>query len=227
MYYPIYVLDDGTLTTIETTSYKEIILPNKVNGEDGRWLWKPEKFEIDNKKFIHYEGGKLQRKVYYDPDKDNNIYQVEKAWLDQFTNASGTKRFNELFEPIKGIFSNPKPVELIKHLIKLIHDGKDEDILILDFFAGSGTTGDAVIQLNAEDYGNRKFILVQIPELIDPKKNKVAYDFVKDELKVEPTIFEITKERLIRAAKKNKNEIIDKKITEKENEIKEINGKLD
>lgn len=227
MYYPIYVLDDGTLTTKETTSYKEIILPNKVNGEDGRWLWKPDKFEIDNKKFIHYEGGKLQRKVYYDPDKDNNIYQVEKAWLDQFTNASGTKRFNELFEPKKGIFSNPKPVELIKHLIKLIHNGEDEDILILDFFAGSGTTGDAVTQLNADDYGNRKFILVQIPEQIDQKKNKAAFDFVKDELKAEPTIFEITKERLIRAAKDNKNEIIVKKIAEKENEIKELNGKLD
>jgi len=83
------------------------------------------------------------------------------------------------------------------------------------------------MQLNAEDGGNRNFILVQITEAIDSKKNKVAYDFVKDELKAEPTIFEITKERLIRAAKKNKNEIIVKKITEKENEIKELNGKLD
>ena len=58
------------------------------------------------------------------------------------------------------------------------------------------------MQLNAEDGGNRKFILVQLPEQIDSKKNKAAYDFVKDELKAEPTIFEITKERLLRAAKK-------------------------
>lgn len=227
MYYPIYVLNDGTLTTKETTPSKEIILPNKVRGEDGRWLWKPEKFEKDNKKFIHYEGGKLQRKVYYDPKKDNNIYQVEKAWLDQFTNASGTKYFNDLFEPHKAIFSNPKPVELIKHLINLIHNEDDEDILVLDFFAGSGTTGDAVTQLNAEDCGSRKYILVQIPEPIDKKKNKAAYDFVKEELKAEPTIFEITKERLVRAAKRTKKEIIVKKIAEKESEIKGLNGELD
>ena len=227
MYYPIYVLDDGTLTTAEPTSYKEVILPNKVNGEDGRWLWKPDKFEKDNKQFINYEGGKLQRKVYFDPEKDNNIYQVEKAWLDQFTNASGTKSFNQLFEPLKGIFSNPKPVELIKHLFNLINnDNEDDDILILDFFAGSGTTGEAVMQLNSEELKNKRFLLVQIPEPIDPKKNKVAFDFVKDELKAEPTIFEITKERLIRASKKNK-EIISTKFTEKGIEIKALEGKLD
>lgn len=97
----------------------------------------------------------------------------------------------------------------------------------MDFFAGSGTTGDAVMQLNAEDGGNRKYILVQLPEPIDPKKNKAAYDFVKNELKVEPTIFEITKERLIRAAKKIKTETIDKKIAEKQKEINELQGKLD
>ena len=72
----------------------------------------------------------------------------------------------------------------------------------MDFFAGSGTTAHSVMQLNKEDGGNRKFILVQLPELIDAKKSKVAYDFVKDELGVTPpTIFEITKERIIRAAK--------------------------
>ena len=225
MYYPIYVLDDDTLTTIKPEIYKEEILPNKVKGEDGRWLWLPTKFEKD-KKFIHYDGSKLQRKIYYDPEKDNTIYQVEKAWLDQFTNASGTKSFNELFEPHKGIFSNPKPTDLIKHLINLINVGDNESIIILDFFAGSGTTGDAVMQLNEEDCGFRNYILVQIPEDIDPKKNKVAYDFVKDELKAEPTIFEITKERLNRAAKKTRNKII-AKINDKENEIQVLEGKLD
>jgi adenine-specific DNA-methyltransferase len=68
------------------------------------------------------------------------------------------------------------------------------------------------MQLNAEDRangkeGNRKYILVQLPEPIDPKKNKTAYDFVKNELGIaEPTIFEITKERLIRAGKKIQSE---------------------
>jgi adenine-specific DNA-methyltransferase len=93
-------------------------------------------------------------------------------------------------------------------LKKLIQISTDSSSLVLDFFAGSGTTGDAVMQLNTDDRasgkeGNRKYILVQLPELIDEKRSKTAYDFVKNELGVgEPTIFEITKERLIRAGSK-------------------------
>src|SRR5690554_7231704 len=225
MYYPIYVLEDETLTTEKPETFKEEILPNKVKGEDGRWLWSPEKFEKD-KSFIHYDGIKLQRKIYFDPEKDNTIYQAEKAWLDQFTNASGTKRFNELFEPHKGIFSNPKPVELIKHLINLIKVNEDESVIILDFFGGSGTTGDAVMQINSEDYKNLKFILVQIPEPIDPKKNKVSFDFVKDELKAEPIIFEITKERLKRVAQ-NLNKANKSRVSEKQIEKEGLEGTLD
>ncbi|HPX75902.1 MAG TPA: hypothetical protein PLW77_04890, partial [Bacteroidales bacterium] len=71
---------------------------------------------------------------------------------------------------------------------------------------------------NAEDGGNRKFILVQLPEAIDPKKSKTAYDFVKNELNAEPTIFEITKERLLRAAKKINAEL-DEKIKKLKNEL--------
>ena len=143
----------------------------------------------------------------------NNIYM----------NQAGTKELRELLNG--EYFQNPKPVVLIK---KLIYYSTSETDLILDFFAGSGTTGDAIMQLNAEDGGNRKYILVQLPEPIDPKKNKTTYDFVKNELGVEnPTIFEITKERLIRAANKIKEEIIEKKITEKEKEIEEIKARLD
>ena len=225
MYYPIYVLEDDTLTTIKPETFKEEILPNKVKGEDGRWLWTPEKFEKD-KSLIHYDGTKLQRKIYFDPEKDNTIYQAEKAWLDQFTNASGTKRFNELFEPHKGIFSNPKPVELIKHLINLINVNEDESVIILDFFGGSGTTGDAVMQINSEEYKDLKFILVQIPEPIDPKKNKVSFDFVKDELKAEPIIFEITKERLKRVAQ-NLRKSNQSRVSAKEIEKKSLEETLD
>lgn len=217
MYYPIYLLSDNTLTTNSNVDgIIKTILPQKVRGEDGRWLWKPERFEKD-KIFIVYDKGKLYRKIYFDSSKDNSKYQVEKAWFEQFSNASGTNRFNTLFEPHKALFSNPKPVELIKFLFNLVSVEKEEsDILILDFFAGSGTTGDAVMQLNAEDKangkeGNRKYILVQLPETIDPKTSKTAYDFVKNDLVVQhPTIFDITKERLIRAAKKIQKEAKDK-----------------
>ena len=79
---------------------------------------------------------------------------------------------------------------------------QEKNDIILDFFAGSGTTGDAVMRLNAEDGGNRKYVLVQLDEPIKKKNNKEAYDFVKNELKKEPTIFEIAAERLRRAGAK-------------------------
>jgi len=141
------------------------------------------------------------------------------------TNEDASNEIAKLFNTEVGvIFDYAKPTSLIKFLVRFLPTKSD---LILDFFAGSGTTGDAVMQLNAEDGGNRKFILVQLPEPIDEKKNKTAYDFVKNELKAEPTIFEITKERLLRAAKKIKTEIIDKKIEEKEKEIKDLEATLD
>lgn len=91
-------------------------------------------------------------------------------------------------------FDYPKPVNLIKKLISMI----DDEFVILDFFSGSATTAHAVMQLNAEDGGNRKYILVQIPEQI--KENKPAYKAGYR------TIDEIGRERIRRAAKKIKEE---------------------
>ena len=129
-------------------------------------------------------------------------------------NPHGDSELKKLFED-KKYFENPKSTKLIKNLITI---GSQEDSIILDFFAGSGTTGDAVMQLNAEDGGNRKYILVQIPEAINPQKSKTAYDFVKNELHTEPTIFEITKERLLRAANKI-NEGLNEKINKLQKEL--------
>jgi len=95
-------------------------------------------------------------------------------------------------------FSFPKPTQLIKHLLLL--NTKDNDI-ILDFFAGSGTTGHAVMQLNADDGGNRKYILCQIDEPIDPKKKKEAFDFCVNN-NLPPVISSITIERVRRAGEK-------------------------
>lgn len=122
-------------------------------------------------------------------------------------NQEARQELKKLFDD-RGYFDGPKPIRLIKRVCKIANLA--EDALILDFFAGSGSTGDAVMQLNAEDGGNRKYILVQLPESINPKKSKSAYDFVTKELKAEPTIFEITKERLLRAAKKINQELNEK-----------------
>jgi adenine-specific DNA-methyltransferase len=99
----------------------------------------------------------------------------------------------------KNVFNNPKDVDEVARLLSYASPG-DTSAIALDFFAGSGTTGEAVMRLNAEDGGNRQFILVQIPQPIDPKKQKEAHRFVTDTLgRPEATIFEITAERLRRA----------------------------
>ena len=110
-------------------------------------------------------------------------------------NTHASNEAKELFNTTN-LFSNPKPLQLIKFFSSLI---PDKSATILDFFAGSGTTGHAVMQLNAEDGGNRKFILCQIDEPIDSKKP--AYQFCIDN-NLPPVISSITIERLKRAGEK-------------------------
>lgn len=117
------------------------------------------------------------------------------------------KRF-KLFLKIK--FLTPQSsINLIKKFIELSTNTSDENgdsDIILDFFAGSGTTAQAVMELNAEDKGNRKFILVQIDEEIIDSKSKAAYDFCKNELgSKKPVISDITIERVKRAGEKIAN----------------------
>ncbi|MCK6380868.1 MAG: site-specific DNA-methyltransferase [Leptospiraceae bacterium] len=119
----------------------------------------------------------------------------------------GAKEVVSLFED-KASFDGPKPVRLLKRLLTLANT--EDNSIILDFFAGSGTTGHAVMQLNAEDAstgsapGNRKFILCQIDEPI--KEDKPAYKFCIDN-NLPPVISSITIERLKRAGKKIAKEI--------------------
>jgi adenine-specific DNA-methyltransferase len=105
-----------------------------------------------------------------------------------------------------GVFTSPKPTLLIRREMELFSDINDSDI-IMDFFAGSGTTAHAVLAQNALDGGNRKFVLVQLPELIraENKDQKVAAIFC-EEAGLPMNIAELTKERVRRSAKKIKKE---------------------
>lgn len=134
-------------------------------------------------------------------------------------NQDATNELNILFNNSsdESIFSNPKPTKLINRLIELSTNDGD---IILDFFAGSGTTAHAVLESNKSDYQKlseggglfnglsaefkeRQFILVQLDEKIDPKKNKSAHDFCLNTLKsTSPSIFDITEERIKRAGVK-------------------------
>lgn len=117
---------------------------------------------------------------------------------------AGTAEIVELFDDPK-LFSFPKPTGLIKSLISYAHPSTD--FTVLDFFAGSGTTGDAVMQLNAADGGKRRYILVQLPEPLDATKTeqKSAAAFCASASKP-CNIAELTKERLRRAGAKVKAE---------------------
>lgn len=101
---------------------------------------------------------------------------------------NGTKEITELFK--SKLFDFPKPSSLIKYLLQILHVS---DGIILDFFSGSGTTAHAVMQLNAEDGGSRRFICVQLPEETDEKSEARKAGF--------NTIAEIAKERIRRAGR--------------------------
>ena len=205
-----------------------ITFPNNISWTPpkGRYVLMPK-----DKLFDMYNDGRIYFNSKGGVDKKTFLCEVKQGktvgsiW--SYKDVGSSHQANEEIANLigKGGFDNPKTSKLLQNCIR-VANGKDA--IILDFFAGSGTTGQAVIELNQEDGGNRKYILAQLPEKIDSKKNKVAYDFVKDELEVEePTIFEITKERLIRSSKKIEAEIIKTKISEKQKDIKKIEGILD
>ena len=126
----------------------------------------------------------------------------ETIWDDASNAANAADEIKSLFN--YQVFDTAKPIPYISKLLKI---ATLKDSILLDFFSGSATTAHAVMKLNAEDGGNRKYILVQLPAPIDPKKDTVAYEFIKNELKAEPTIAEIGKERIRRAGEKIKAEM--------------------
>jgi adenine-specific DNA-methyltransferase len=132
-------------------------------------------------------------------------------WDDIETTTNGTQLLKEIFDGVT-VFDNPKPVELIKRILQITTSNyltTNNTSLILDFFAGSATTAHAVMELNAEDGGNRKFILVQLSENLDKKlqspiENKETIEnaiHICDHLSVPHELSEISKERIVRAGK--------------------------
>ncbi|GAA7290790.1 hypothetical protein ID0561_12480 [Helicobacter pylori] len=134
--------------------------------------------------------------------------------------SDGNTENEELFGQL--VFNDPKPINLLKQLIQSVTMHGNSNDIILDFFAGSGTTAHAVLESNKSDYQKlseggglfnglnatfkeRRFILVQLDEKIDPKKNKSTHDFCLNTLKsTSPSIFDITEERIKRAGAKIK-----------------------
>ena len=175
-----------------------VIRPLREDGKEGNWRWgmTTALSQIDQliPKFMP------TRKVWGVMQKDylegRSLVKPTSAWTFKDVNSErGTEDFISLgFD--KRIFPKPKPIGTIKRSI-ILAIKKDEEI-ILDFFSGSATTAHAVMQLNAEDGGKRKFIMVQLPEATDEKSEayKAGYK----------NICEIGKERIRRAGRKIKEE---------------------
>lgn len=230
LYYPIFIDSDNTVYVTEDdnppkkfTGELTTIYPI-TNEQEMSWRWSKDKVKNEPNNIIVSRNGnigiyKKQRPSLGDlPSKKPKtiFYKAE------YSSGNGTAQIKSLLGD--KYFANPKPIDLIKDLILI---GSSSDDIVLDFFAGSGTTADAMMQLNVENIEKRKFILAQLPEPIEPKKDKDAFDFVKNELKIDnPTIYEITKERIIRASKKHLISVESKK-SEIIKEIKELESKLD
>ncbi|MDY0251091.1 MAG: DNA methyltransferase [Pseudomonas sp.] len=165
---------------------KQHALPN------GRcWVYTSEVFQKmveDNRIWFGADGNNVPAvKRFLTEVKQGTACQTIWKYSDVGHNQEGKKEINALF-PESSVFDTPKPVRLLK---RVLHLSTEPDSIVLDFFSGSATTAHAVIQQNAEDGGNRKFIMVQLPEEVDEKHEayKVGYK----------TIAEVSKERIRRA----------------------------
>lgn len=203
-------LDRGTLGYHQSLDYGvstpdgNVAFPNgriKQFNDGWRWKWGKDKLDWGIKNgYIEVQsssskdsGWGVYYKIYLHVDNDGNKIKRSSPYknlLQGILNTHASNEAKELFSKT-GIFSNPKPVNLIKKLLLI---GTQSDDIILDFFAGSATIAQATMELNRKDGGNRKCICIQLPELTDEKSEAYKEGF--------KTIAEVSKERIRRAINK-------------------------
>lgn len=198
------------------------VITNPLNSKqyDEEWMGEEDTYKTllnDNRIVFPKNGEGLPRKKYFRFEREKEGQCATNWWPhSEFGHNQGANDEMTSLFGVKNIFSNPKPKELIRGVLQ-ISNAKSGDI-VLDFFAGSGVTGQATIELNEEDKENRKFILVQIPEKIEEKEEAYQAGFKR--------ISDITIERNKRVI----NKIIDEKKTKHpdllstESTVNAING---
>lgn len=208
LWYPIYVAQDGSVSITSDIDGATPIYPTWDDGFEGCWTWGKEKASSNIHLLIAKKVNgniKIYRKAYAYEEDNIPLKQVKSIWNDKvFFTEKGQLTINQIFQMKDKIFQSPKSVMMIRQCLLM---AQHKDALILDFFSGSATTAHAVMQLNAEDGGNRKFIMVQLPEKTDEKSEafKAGYK----------NICEIGEERIRRAGKKIKEDNKDKEGIEK------------
>ena len=194
MYYCIYADISTNKLSLEYFDNSTSIYPVRPDGTDGRWRWGKEKFKSENSRLTikSKRDGSIDIHVV---SEEGSVREYPWESIIKENTGSGEVSLNNLLEN-NLIFSYPKNVDYISWILST---HVDENALILDFFSGSATTAHAVMKLNAEDGGNRKFIMVQVPEKTDEKSEayKAGYK----------NICEIGKERIRRAGRKINEEL--------------------
>jgi adenine-specific DNA-methyltransferase len=191
----LWTSSDLTRREFRERDFYKIRLPSGREVEPARgrsWSIPKENFDAlvaDNRIWFGPDGNAMPRRKRFLSDVAARIVPV--TWLTRelsADNQTGKKEVKDLFPEVNDVFENPKPTPLIKTISKIVTELDD---IILDFFAGSCTSAQAVLELNREDGGNRRFIMVQLPE---PTGNKQF-----------PTIAEIGKERIRRVVARMKD----------------------
>ena len=204
-YYPIYVSADYTRMSLERQAPTDIeVYPKTKDGKEMSWRRSPETLRQSVDEFIitpTRDGVSFYKKQRLEDDMNLGKKPKSLFYKPQYSSGNGTDALKALFGG--RVFDNPKPLQLIKDLISV---GMREGI-VLDFFSGSATVAQAVMELNAEDGGSRQYILVQLPEACDPKSEAYKAGF--------RTICDIGKERIRRAGEKIKAEYKDKEGIER------------
>lgn len=168
---------------------------------DEEWMGDKATFNslMNDNRIVFTNGGDgLPRKKYFKIEREEEGQCATNWWTHEIFghNQEGNEELTELFDGCKNLFSNPKNTKLLNSIVQL-SNAKNHDI-ILDFFAGSSSIAHAVMQLNAEDGGKRKFICVQLPEATAEASEAYKANYTN--------ICEIGKERIRRAGKKIKEE---------------------
>lgn len=202
LHFPVYfdintenIYIDEEINDIASQENIVKIIPYQTKEVLGRWTWSRNKMISERYKLkvvMVANEYKLHKKVYRNEDDGKKPFSIIDSKLGR--TELGSLEIKGLFNGEK-YFEYPKSSILIKHFIQMC---LGNNFIVLDFFAGSGTTAHAVMQLNAEDGGNRRFICVQLPEKTDKKSeaHKAGYE----------TIFDITKARIEKAAVKIRSE---------------------
>ena len=185
MFFPFYV-DPGslTVTTMASDQHSIEVWPRFPDGRDGRWRWGPATGEERSSELIARQVGPEMRwdvfhKDYLNRDGGEERRAIPKTvWTGpEFDNGNGTAQVKEVFGD--RVFDGPKPTGLVQRILEMATSGND---LVLDFFAGSGTTAHAVALQNAEDGGHRRVVCVNLPEPTaeDSAAHKAGFNAVSE-----------------------------------------------